>query len=63
MHGVFNKVLSEDRRIPMIRLTNPDDPRFDDLMVTQLVLEDGWLGMAVGPTVEGRTAERRRTLR
>jgi hypothetical protein len=63
MHGVFNKVLSEDRRIPMIRLTNPDDPRFDDLMITQLVLEDGWLGMAVGPTVEGRTAERRRTLR
>jgi len=63
MHGVFNKILSEDRRIPMVRLTNPDDPRFDDLMITQLVLEDGWLGMAAGPTFDGRTAQQSRMLR
>jgi hypothetical protein len=63
MHGVFNKIFSEDRRLPIVRLTDPNDPRFDDLMITQLVLEDGWLGLAVGPTVEGRTAELSRTLR
>jgi hypothetical protein len=63
MHGVFNKVLSEDRSIPVIRLAESVDSRFADLMITQLVLEDGWLGLAVGPTYEGRTAERSRMLR
>ena len=34
------------------------DPRFAGLMVTQLVIEDGWLAMALGPQQPQRTAWR-----
>jgi hypothetical protein len=63
MHGIFNKVLAEDRPIPIVRLTDPKDPRLGGLMITQLVMEDGWLGVAVGPEAPGRTAELTRMLR
>ena len=63
MHGIFNKVLSEDRKLPIIRLNDPHDERLSGLMITQMVLEDGWLGLAVGPAHAERTAERSRTLR
>ena len=63
MHGVFNKVLAEDQHIPIVRLTDPHDARLGGLMITQLVLEDGWLGMAVGPETAGRTAELSRMMR
>jgi hypothetical protein len=63
MHGVFNKVLSEDRHIPIVRLQDPHDSRLGGLMITQLVLEDGWLGIAVGPETAGRTAELSRMIR
>ena len=49
MHGVFNKVLSEDRKLPIVRLNDPHDERLAGLMITQLVLEDGWIGLAIGP--------------
>ena len=29
-------------------------------MITQLVLEDGWVGLALGPMTEARVAERSR---
>jgi len=32
-------------------------------MITQLVLEDGWAGLAVGPTTGDRVAERSRSLK
>ena len=41
----------------------PVDKRFEGLMITQLVLEDGWAGLAVGPTAESRVAERSRSLK
>jgi hypothetical protein len=63
MHGVFNKVLAEDQHIPILKMTDPRDARLGGLMITQLVLEDGWLGMAVGPEAPGRTAEVSRMLR
>ena len=63
LHNVFNTVLAEDRRLPVVQLPNPDDPRLAGLMVTQLVLEDGWIGMAVGPAGGNRTAERFRSVR
>jgi hypothetical protein len=63
MHGVFNKVLSEDRKLPIVRLNDPSDKRLVGLMITQLVLEDGWIGLAIGPGYAERTAERTRMLR
>jgi hypothetical protein len=63
MHNVFNKVFTEDRPLPIVRLEEANDPRLAGLMITQLVLEDGWIGLAVGPTYAERTAERTRMLR
>lgn len=63
LHNVFNSVLAAERRLPIVRLADPVDPRLDGLMITQLVLEDGWVGLAVGPQDSGRVAERSRSLR
>lgn len=63
LHNVFGAVLSEERRLPIFRPDDPADPRLAGLMITQLVLEDGWLGMAIGPQSGGRVAERQRSLR
>ena len=63
MHGVFNKVLTEERKLPIVRLNDPQDKRLAGLMITQLVMEDGWIGLAIGPGSPERTAERTRMLR
>jgi hypothetical protein len=63
MHGVFNKVFTEERRLPVVRLADANDARLAGLMITQLVLEDGWIGVAIGPAYAERTAERTRMLR
>jgi hypothetical protein len=63
VHNIFNKVLSEDRKLPIVRLNDPQDVRLAGLMITQLVLEDGWIGLALGPGYPERTAERSRVLR
>jgi hypothetical protein len=56
-------VLPEDRAMSLVRIEDKDDPRLADLMITQLVLEDGWLGIAIGPATSERVAERSRTMR
>ncbi len=63
MHGIFNKVLSEERKLPIVRLSDPNDARLAGLMITQMVMEEGWIGLAIGPEYENRTAERSRTIR
>jgi hypothetical protein len=63
LHNVFNSVLPPERTIPMVRLDDTNDPRLAGLMITQLVMEDGWLGVAVGPAENARVAERSRSLR
>ena len=58
LHGVFGKVLSDKRSIPLLA-TILDNEKFDDLMITQMVMDDGWLGLAVGPNrPPGVTGER-----
>jgi hypothetical protein len=63
LHNVFNRVLPPERHLPIMHVENPQDKRFQGLMITQLVLEDGWFGLAVGPLTEARVAERSRSLR
>jgi hypothetical protein len=63
LHNVFNSVLPPERRLPIVKLDDKNDPRLAGLMITQLVLEDGWMGLAVGPTTSERVAERSRSLR
>jgi hypothetical protein len=54
LRGIFSKVLSRDRKISLLPTSITTDPRLANLQVTQLVVEDGWIGMAIGPT--GRVA-------
>jgi hypothetical protein len=63
LHNVFNRVLPPERHLPIVAIDKPTDKRFQGLMITQLVLEDGWVGLAVGPTTEARVAESSRSLR
>ena len=63
LHNAFKRVLAEDRRLPIARLDQDGDPRLDGLMITQMVLEDGWVGVAIGPGTANRVAERSRSLR
>lgn len=63
LHNVFNSVLPPERTLPIVQLEDTSDSRLAGLMITQLVLEDGWMGLAVGPTSSERVAERSRSLR
>ncbi len=63
LHNVFNRVLPPERHLSLVQIDSQQDKRFEGLMITQLVLEDGWLGMAVGPTTDNRVAQRSRSLR
>jgi len=63
LHNVFNRVLPQERHLPIVKIEDFNDKRFEGLMITQLVLEDGWAGLAVGPTTDQRVAERSRSLK
>jgi hypothetical protein len=63
LHNVFNTVLSAERRLPLVQLESDTAQRLEGLMITQMVLEDGWIGLAIGPNEGNRVAERSRSLR
>jgi hypothetical protein len=63
LHNVFNTVLSEERRLPIVQLGESASAKLNGLAITQLVLEDGWIGMAIGPATPERVAEKSRSLR
>jgi hypothetical protein len=58
LHSVMGKVFSRGRELPMVKKTLEADQRFAGLMVTQLVIDDGWMALALGPTTADRTAWR-----
>ena len=53
LHASLGKVLGEGRKVPMLRLPADADPklaeRLEGIATTQFVIEDGWLGIALGP--------------
>jgi hypothetical protein len=53
LHGVMGKVLGQNRRLALVRVNEQTPERFSKAMVgmatNQLVIEDGWLGLAIGP--------------
>ena len=51
-------MLPPERHLPLVRLDDPNDKTYEGLMITQLVLEDGWIGLAIGPESNNRVAER-----
>ncbi|QDU91645.1 hypothetical protein Pla175_50750 [Pirellulimonas nuda] len=63
LHAIFGKALPEEGSIEVLRRPPSDDHRLDGLMVTQFVLDDGWLGLALGPEGAVRTARTGRYVR
>lgn len=65
LHAVFGKALAEDQTFELVRLPGDADTaqRLAGLMVTQLVIDDGWLGLSIGPETAERTALRTRYVR
>ena len=49
LRGIFSKVLSRSRDLHLLGPNAVDHPALADVRVSQLVIEDGWLGMALGP--------------
>ena len=60
LHSVFGKLLRKDQEVPVLAARLSDDPRLAGLMVTQLVIDDGWVALSVGPELPNRTAWRTR---
>jgi len=56
LHSIMGKLLAKNQEINLVNAKLMLDPRFAGLMVTQLVLEDGWIGLALGPANPRRTA-------
>lgn len=57
LRGIFAKTFSKNRPLPIIPKRFTEDPRFDGVAVAQLVLDEGWLGVALGP--HAQTAQER----
>jgi len=58
LHGVFNKLIRKEEPLRLLPDALDADPRLSGLMVTQLVIDDGWVAVALGPAAEARTAWR-----
>src|SRR5262249_9368791 len=49
LRGVFAKLLPRERSVELVPKIIADNRNFYDLVVTQAVIEDGWLAIAIGP--------------
>lgn len=49
LRGIFSKVLSRDRKFNLLPESLVNDRRLANLAVTQVVVEDGWIAVAIGP--------------
>lgn len=48
LRAIFSKVFSDDRPLVIDPPNVSTDPRWSDLRVSQLSIDDGWIGVAVG---------------
>lgn len=53
LRGAFSKLLSKSRSIVLVPRTLVDNPRLKNLEVTQFQIQDGWIGVAIGPKHKG----------
>ena len=56
LSGIFNKVLSKSRKLHVINRQISESPQLRDQQVTQFVIHDSWIGVALGPKAPGREA-------
>ena len=56
LRGIFAKVLSRNRKLHIINKQIAGSPELKHDQVTQFVIHDGWIGVALGPAAPGREA-------
>jgi hypothetical protein len=56
LNAIFTKVLSKSRKLHVINKQISESPQLRDQQVTQFVIHDGWIGVALGPQAPGRQA-------
>lgn len=56
LRGIFSRVLSRNRKLNLVNKQIAQAPELRDQQVTQFVIHDGWIGVALGPKAPGRTA-------
>lgn len=49
LRGIFSRMFSKERPLPLVPPRLADEPRLADYEVTQFVIDDGWIGLALGP--------------
>lgn len=49
LRSMFVKMLSKNRPVELIRGKFADDERIADLQINQFVVDEGWIGLAIGP--------------
>lgn len=49
LRSIFSKVFAKGRELPIVPEQMAADPRLQGLEVTQVVVDDGWFALAVGP--------------
>jgi hypothetical protein len=54
--AIFEKVLSRNRKLNLVNERISKSPELQDQQVTQFVIHDGWIGIALGPKLPSRTA-------
>lgn len=57
LRGLFGKAFDKDKPIDLTPERLSTDPRMADLSITQFAIEDGWVGIAVGPKRRGTPPE------
>ena len=62
LQGIFNKALPRTRPVNIFNKSLAEHDRLQDLTVSQFVVRDTWIGVAIGPqeTTEPRVAKRRK---
>ncbi|MEK6250175.1 MAG: hypothetical protein N2C12_18465 [Planctomycetales bacterium] len=58
LRGVFSKILSRSNRLPLVPEKLASDPQLADLQITQQVIKDGWIGIALGPKPPSATVNK-----
>ena len=53
LRGIFSKTFHKQRPWVLVAERITSNPQLADLAITQLTVEDGWLGMALGPARRG----------
>ncbi len=56
LRGIFSRVLSRNRKLSLVNKQIALSPELKDQQVTQLVIHDGWIGVALGPKLPQRQA-------